>query len=290
MIRNTEQEPRLMVYQSTWGMIDLPTRENMWQIDEQFERIKVAGFDGIQQFILDVSDRDGLEAIFAAQRKFGLEFGVSCMVWNASEFLLIAEVAKANDARYINVMVRDYFVTGQDAIRIITEILAVGDQLGLPTFIETHRNTVTQDLLRTIDYVRAVGQMRLTLDLSHYILCTEIMASNDQVEAAFNELNNRADAIHARISNGHQIQVSATEFSQATAMFGGWWRNAMRTWSSQALPGDIFHFTVELGPPPYGIIISKESMKYAELYDRWNDALVLKNMARHLWSEAQAIM
>jgi len=118
--------------------------------------------------------------------------------------------------------------------------------------------------------------MRLTLPLSHYILCAETLISDIQIETAFGELLDSTGSIHAQVSNGHQIQVSVSEFSAATDMFEGWWRKAMQAWSDQAQPGEIFRFPVEFGSPPYGILIPStgDRQNKVELYDRLEDALI----------------
>jgi len=59
----------------------------------------------------------------------------------------------------------------------------------------------------------------------------------------------------------------------------GWWEYAMRSWRKRAGPDGVLTFLCELGPPPYAITGSDG----LELSDRWQEALVMKDMIRDLW-------
>ena len=54
---------------------------------------------------------------------------------------------------------------------------------------------------------------------------------------------------------------------------------ASAAWRRRAPPDAMLTFLCELGPPPYAIT----GPDGAELSDRWQDALVMKDMIRKLW-------
>lgn len=88
-------------------------------------------------------------------------------------------------------------------------------------------------------------------------------------------------AIHGRIASREQIQVSP-RFPQHAGwveLFMEWWEYAIRSWRKRAGPDAILTFLCELGPPPYAIT----GPDGAELSDRWQDALAMKQMIRALW-------
>jgi len=87
--------------------------------------------------------------------------------------------------------------------------------------------------------------------------------------------------IHGRIASREQIQVSL-DFPQHqvwVGLFMGWWEYAIRSWRKRAKPDAVLTFLCELGPPPYAIT----GPDGAELSDRWQDALVMKDMVGALW-------
>ena len=56
-------------------------------------------------------------------------------------------------------------------------------------------------------------------------------------------------------------------------------REELASWRKRAGPDAVLTFLCELGPAPYAIT----GPDGAELSDRWQDALVMKDMVRALW-------
>ena len=48
------------------------------------------------------------------------------------------------------------------------------------------------------------------------------------------------------------------------------------------MPGDVFPFTSELGPPRYAITLPDGR----EFSDRWQQSLVMKQLAQQAWDSA----
>ena len=59
----------------------------------------------------------------------------------------------------------------------------------------------------------------------------------------------------------------------------------MKSFLSDAQPGDVFPFTPELGPPSYAIT---HPVTGEEISDRWSQSLVMADLARQAWARATA--
>lgn len=279
----SQKESRIEIFQSTWGMIDLPNKQYAWSFEEQLNQIKDAGFTGILHYHDSTSHSLNLKQLLEEK---DLKLGISCTVDTIEEFLEFATFAKNEGAVFVNVMVKDAFVVGNEATSKIRSLYEISRKIGIPLFIETHRGTLTQDLIRTVEYVKSVPEMFLTIDFSHYVLSGEISKPTEQTEAAFDIILQRASSIHARVSNGEQIQIDiGNGKGSEVENFIKWWEKGIQYWLKSAKRGDFFPFVIELGPPPYGMNVpdNLKAIHTGELSDRWKQALVLKRISEDIW-------
>jgi sugar phosphate isomerase/epimerase len=267
------------VHQSMWGMIGLPRGGPEWSMEEKFERIAAAGFTGILDFMPEPAQEKRYRALLD---RYGFTLGVHSFPRQVSDIVPLARRAKDFGVRYLNSQVQDSFVIDREAIDLLRGLHEACAEIGIPIYFETHRGRVTQDLLRTVSYVRALPQLRLTLDLSHYVVAGDVSEPSLAMDAAFETFYPRASCIHARVSNGKQVQVDIGDGTHGPVLqFLKWWDRALRAWRANAKPGDLFPFVVELGPPLYSITEGER-----ETSDRWAQALVFKRLAEKLWVSA----
>ena len=78
-----------------------------------------------------------------------------------------------------------------------------------------------------------------------------------------------------------QIEISFPVHRPLVELFMGWWRYGFTSWQRRAGPDDSLVFVCELGPKPYAIIGRDGN----DLSDRWQDALLLRDIAKGLWAE-----
>ena len=128
----------------------------------------------------------------------------------------------------------------------------LADEAGLTLYVETHRDRMTTDLLFTLQLVDAVPSLRLTADLSHFVVGREfrypISAEN---EALVGRILERSWAFHGRVATREQVQVQLSFPHQRMWLdvFRGWWELGFRDWRRRAPSSATLVFTPELHLP-----------------------------------------
>jgi len=176
----------------------------------------------------------------------------------------------------------------EDMVPLIEGWLCVAEQERMPIQFETHRNCITNDLFTTIQLLEAVPEMRLSADLSHYVVDREMPCPPPAaLEAQIAGVLERSDSFQGRVAARGQIQV-ALEFSQNAkwvALFQHWWHLGFASWQARHRADDApLVFICELGPPDYAIT----NRDGRELSDRWAESILLAQWARRICSEACA--
>lgn len=280
-----QPKPVLAVYQAIWALDRYTGEGREWTLEEKLERIAAAGFQGVFGRLPEPGMEERWRRL---QAKHGLAFGVESFPMDVSDFRPFLERAKAFDVAYVNAQVGTGFLVGERAVDTLAGLMEEAERSGFPFYVETHRGRVTQDLLRTADYVRQLPGLRLTIDFSHYVLAGELTAPSEEAEPYFDELLQRTSSIHGRVSNGEQIQIDIGAGDHPKAEpFKRWWEKGMRYWYAQAKPGEVLPFVCEIGRH-YAItrsgLPSEDSAE--ELSDRWEQSLVMKRVAEEAWSRA----
>jgi hypothetical protein len=283
-------QPKLELQQSWWALYGLGNGERELTIEEKFEKIAEAGFTGILGRLPEPRDAERWRNLLD---EYHFSFGVHSFPREREDLQALLIQAKEFGVQYVNSQVANAFVTGEAATKLLSELIEEASTAQLPFFVETHRGKVTQDLLRTVDYVKAIEALRLTIDLSHYVAAGELVNAQAAAlaEPFFDVLLQRTSSIHARISNGEQIQVDIGPHGEhpMVPVFTGWWEKGMSYWLQEAQPGDILPFVVELGPWPYSFTIDEDAVHGKEMSDRWQQSLVFKRLAEEAWARANSL-
>jgi sugar phosphate isomerase/epimerase len=286
----SQRQPRMEIFQAIWAMQNLPTSSRPWDHQEIVDRIREAGFSGALAWVADLDkDFEMVERL----RRSGLMVGIGFPAHEGKSACPLAERAKALGVSFLNAQVHDAFVDDDRAVERLETLYDECDATGMPLFVETHRGTITQDLLRTIAYGRRVPRMRYTLDASHYVVAGEVTQPGvaPHFTEALSEIVERSSSIHARVSNGEQVQVDIGDGSGAlVAPYLAWWTSAYQHWLCGAAPGDFFPFVCELGPAPYAITVPDGTSLPAgtEISDRFAQALTFKRLAEGIRQEAES--
>jgi hypothetical protein len=181
--------------------------------------------------------------------------------------------------------VASYFLPEKEAETLLRALSDRCRAEGVAMVAQTHRGRVTQDLIRTVAYARAIPGLRFDLDLSHYFVAGEIGGTpGPEAMAHLEVLMDRAVMLDGRVSNGQQVQIDLGPGGEGehTRLFASLWKRVMAAWLTTARRGDLFPFRVELGPPNYAI----RDPQGREISDRWEQQKLLGRLAERLWNEA----
>ncbi|BBH24565.1 xylose isomerase [Paenibacillus baekrokdamisoli] len=279
------KDSRLEVQISWWTMTGLGTEGREWSLEERFEQISKAGFDGINGFLPAPEEAAQWRELL---KQYHLSFSVNAYPTSISDMAQFLErVQTYGDVQFVNAQVLTPFLIDGPAEQLIRGITKLSWETGIPIFIETHRGTFTQDLLRTVAYVEHVEDLQLTIDFSHYVVAGEMHTITDEAERLLQKLLTRTSCIHARVSNGEQIQVDIGDAGQHPIFehYKRWWHSGMRNWMKSASRDAIFPFVCELGPPSYAITMNEFDGRHQEISDRWKQSLLFAKVARELWQQ-----
>jgi sugar phosphate isomerase/epimerase len=280
----SDAAPRLRVQHSLWSLGKLPMNaETEWTLDEKFSRVKAAGFEAVECF-LRTEDQEG--PVVEALRRHDLRLVLGHRPFTIDDVKRTADQAARLGADFFFAQPADAFTPLEEVAAIVEAGMENAAAVGIPFFVETHRNNYTENLPQTIALIERVPTVRFTGDLSHFVVVGEFYGWKEEraVDRMMPVLE-RISHLHGRIGNGEQVQVDVGDGSGPTPQFFvSLWETAMGHWLNGAGPGDIFPFASELGPPRYAITLPDGT----EFSDRWEQSLVMKRLAEQAWSQAQS--
>jgi len=273
---------QLRVYQSLWATEQRRAAVPERPVAERFDAVKQAGYDGLA---IDLGALD-LAAARACVREYartGLSGLLTAFPTSIEALRPALHLAKDIGSPFVIVVGQVMPLAVQAMIPVVREWLRVAAEESMPIQFETHRNCITNDLFATLQLLEAVPEMRLSADLSHYVVDREMMQPiSAQMQDYVLRVLARSDSFQGRIATRNQIQVPIA-FPQHRDWLEtclGWWREGFRLWRNR-FPGEDLVFLCELGPPNYAITDASGD----ELSDRWQEAMELKRLARALWAE-----
>ena len=252
-----------------------------WSMDEKLAKIRDAGFDGAG---VRFTERSFVKPITDFLRAHGMSWQAQAYPQTVDDLKPVIDHVLEFGADHINVQpdVRPYTLV--ECFPLIDGWLRLAADAGIQLHIETHRNRMTTDLLFTLHLLDHYPQLRLTGDLSHYVVdreCWYPLTDTDQ--ALMHRIVDNCWGFHGRVASREQIQLQLN-FPQHRGwvkVFMNWWERGFRQWQAKAGQDETLTFLCELGPPEYAMT----GPDGYELSDRWQEALQLKEMVRGLWTQ-----
>ncbi|WP_240676121.1 sugar phosphate isomerase/epimerase family protein [Botryobacter ruber] len=244
--RNPNKKLQLKFMCPRWGATD------SW--DEFCRRVKEAGYDGVETPA--PKNEKELQEMLAALKRYRLELvvmalpGPSDVSVHQKVFEEILRSGAALKPLFINCQTgKDFFSFEQN--RSIIEVAArVSRETGVKIIHETHRGKFSFAAQVTRQFIEALPDLRLTLDISHWCNVSESLLENQQeaVELAIS----RTEHVHARIGHQQGPQVNdprAPEWQKAVNAHLAWWDKVVAAHLHRGSP--YLTITPEFGPPNY---------------------------------------
>jgi sugar phosphate isomerase/epimerase len=134
------------------------------------------------------------------------------------------------------------------AVDFFARALELGQKLGAELSFETHRSRPTFHPWATAELLRALPQLRLTCDFSHWCVVCERLPDD---EALLTLVIAHARHMHARVGYAQGPQVPeprAPEYAAELLAHESWWQRIARAVTAR---GELVTVTPEFGPDGY---------------------------------------
>lgn len=240
------QQKRLEFFQTDWG------RQLSW--DAFCEKAKAAGYDGIETWF--PSEGKSQSELKAALKKYDLKVG---FLNGTNKTLPFTESLEAYTEHfktliawkpaYINCHTGNDFYTFEQNKAFIDAANKMAKEHDTPIYHETHRGRFSYNLPDTKNYIQAIPELKMTLDISHWMVVHESLLNGQNKELA--EVLERSYHIHARVGHAEGPQVNdpeAPEWKKAVDRHLDIWEKVIRKkWETQ----DVYSITTEFGPADY---------------------------------------
>jgi hypothetical protein len=255
-----------------------------WTIPEKLTMIRDAGFDGCGVRFFDFAYAKEVTDFLRANK---MTWQAQCYPQSVDDFKPILEHVAKLGADHINLQpdVRPYRV--EECIPYIEGWRRLAKEAGVAMHIETHRDRMTTDLFFTLHLLDCFPDLRLTGDISHYLVGREFATPvSEENHRLMHRILDNCWGFHGRVASREQVQVpiSFPHHKMWVDLFMGWWEYGFRSWRRRAPKDATLTFLCELGPQPYAI----SGADGADLSDRWQESLTMKDMIRALWARLEA--
>ncbi|MDR6324608.1 hypothetical protein [Actinoplanes couchii] len=266
-------------------MEDLPWRgDRFWTLEEQLGQLVEAGYHGYA-VDLGASKAPTATDLTAAAAGTGLTATVMAFVPDEKTLGDALRYAATIGAADLVLCAQHHTLDLDEAVALTTRWHGIAAAEGVRLELETHRNTMTNDMRFTAALAeRLPGQIELAIDLSHYVVGAEIPSTpTAEIEGQVAALLRRGGSVQGRVASRCQVQLPLHHGSSEPwiALARRWWRDAF-TQILRRRPGTDVVFLTELGTAPYAMTDAAG----VQVSDRWDEARLLREWAAEEFTQA----
>jgi len=269
---SAQQSKTIYFFQTDWG------RTLSW--DAFCEKTKEAGFDGIETwFPSEIEDQNSLmDALKKHDLKVGFLNGTNTSIPFEESLKSYGNHLRKLAAllpEYINCHTGSDFFTFEQNKAFIDLANDIAKHSNIPIYHETHRGRFSFNLPDTKKYVSMIPELKLNLDISHWMVVHESLLENqDEKLLAIIE---RTEHLHARVGYAEGPQVNdpeAPEWKKAVNRHLDIWEKIIRKhWKTDR----TFTLTTEFGPPNYMHTLPYTQVPVA---DQWKANLYMMKLIK----------
>jgi sugar phosphate isomerase/epimerase len=149
-----------------------------WPLQTQLKMIRDAGFDGAGVRFIDPTFA---EEVTSFLRAHGMIWQAQCYPTGVDDLKPVLELVARLGADHVNLQpdVRPYRI--EDCIPLLEGWRRLADDAGVAMHVETHRDRMTTDLFFTLQLLDRFPDLRLTADVSHYLVGREFAWPVDEI-------------------------------------------------------------------------------------------------------------
>lgn len=271
-------DPRIRFVANLWTLVEHPTPDCEWGMEEKFSAIKEAGFEGVNTW--------GAPELKPLLAKHDLEFAGHFDACDPKEFA--SRIAKQLDcgATTINVQLCDHDTPVEEAVEKVLLLMEEDARQNANVHVEVHRDTCTETPEKAYAiadaYREATGKLlRMNVDHSHPSIIKHLRPEEFSERLLDRpELLQHGNLLHCRPFNGHHCQVPVTDgtgnLSREFVAYLPFIEDAFRCWLAGPRPHNILWVVPELGPVAsgYGLSIFPPI---------WEDCVVARQELQGAW-------
>jgi sugar phosphate isomerase/epimerase len=268
---------QLLFFCPRWGRESLP-----W--DAFAQNVKAAGYDGVEYAISRAITQGELLAVGEVLAKHDLRVITQHYDTYEADFAhhqdlystWFEQIKPVKPFRIDSQTGKDFFTFEQNKA-LIDVATAFTAATGIAVFHETHRNKFSFAAHVTHMYLKAIPDLKITLDASHWVNVAESYL-HDQPNAMQLAIE-RTEHIHARVGHPEGPQISdprLPEWQQAVDVHLGWWDRVVAR-KRQEGSDALLTITPEFGPPPYLVTLPFTQQPIA---DQWDVNVFMMNLLK----------